>query len=63
MTTFSLILGFIASILPKLLDILSAPKKKAIPKTSYIKEVSNAQTEQEIEIAWAKHDADLERLL
>jgi|13_taG_2_1085334.scaffolds.fasta_scaffold00357_6 hypothetical protein len=63
MTALSLILGFIASVLPKILDLLSQPRKEDIPKTSYIKEINRAQNEQDIEIAWAKHDADLERLL
>jgi hypothetical protein len=61
MTLASAILGIISAILPIVLNALSK-KQKVAPK-SYVKEIYTAETERDVETAWAKHDADLERLL
>jgi len=63
MTIISLILGIIATALPKILDILSQPKKEIQQEVSYVPDLLDAETEEDVEISWANHDADIERLL
>lgn len=62
MTTLSSLLGIISVLLPIVLDALSR-KGAPIGAPSRIKELKKAETAHDVQVAWAKHDADLERLL
>lgn len=60
------ILGFLATILPIVLSILDKRMSKPLPKPkpiNYVKNLQETDNEEEIEIVWAEHDDDLERLL
>lgn len=59
------ILGLIATILPIVLNLLDKRMSKPLPKKTInlLEELQEADDEESIEIVWAEHDDDLERLL
>ena len=61
MTILSTILGIIATVMPIILEALNRKTKPVVQ--NYLVDLQEAYDEEDIEIVWAEHDADIEQLL